>query len=32
MLDALIVTSEERLRAFNWLCGLTEWDAIHLPD
>jgi len=32
MLDALIVRSEERLRAFNWLCGLTEWDAIHLPD
>ncbi len=32
LLDALIVTSEERLRAFNWLCGLTEWDTIHLPD
>jgi hypothetical protein len=32
LLGALIVTSEERLRAFNWLCGLTEWDAIHLPD
>jgi hypothetical protein len=32
LLGALIVTSEERLRAFNWLCGLTEWDVVHLPD
>jgi hypothetical protein len=31
-LDSLTVTSEERLRAFNWLCGLTEWDAVHVPD
>jgi hypothetical protein len=32
LLGALIVTSEERLRAFNWLCGLTDWGDIHLPD
>jgi hypothetical protein len=32
LLGALIVISEERLRAFNWLCGLTEWDDIHVPD
>ena len=31
-LESLIVTSEDRLRALNWLCGLTEWDAVHLPD
>lgn len=31
-LEALTVTSEERLRAFNWLCGLTEWDSIHVPE
>jgi len=31
-LEALTVTSEERLRAFNWLCGLTEWDSIHIPE
>lgn len=31
-LTSLVVTSEERLRAFNWLCGLTEWEMIHLPD
>jgi hypothetical protein len=32
LLGAMIVISEERLRAFNWLCGLTEWDDVHLPD
>jgi hypothetical protein len=31
-LDALTVTSEERLRAFNWLCGLTEWELVHVPE
>lgn len=31
-LESLIVTSEERLRALNWLCGLTEWDGIHPPE
>lgn len=29
VLESLIVTSEERLRAFNWLCGLTEWASVH---
>jgi hypothetical protein len=31
-LESLVVSSEERLRAFNWLCGLTEWDHIHPPE
>lgn len=31
-LDALLVTSEERLRALNWVCGLTEWGVVHLPE
>jgi hypothetical protein len=31
-LESLVVTSEERLRALNWLCGLTEWDHIHPPE
>ena len=31
-LESLVVTSEERLRAFNWLCGLTDWDHIHPPE
>jgi hypothetical protein len=31
-LESLVVMTEERLRALNWLCGLTEWEIIHLPD
>lgn len=31
-LDLLLVASEEHLRALNWVCGLTEWPEIHLPD
>lgn len=32
LLDSLLVASEEHVRGLNWLCGLTEWDQIHLPD
>ena len=31
-LETVLVASEEHLRALNWICGLTEWDAIHIPD
>jgi hypothetical protein len=31
-INTILVASEEHLRALNWLCGLTDWEAIHLPD
>ncbi len=31
-INTLLVASEEHLRALNWVCGLTEWNEIHLPD
>ena len=31
-LETVLVASEEHLRALNWICGLTDWDDIHLPD
>ena len=32
VLGVLLVASEEHLRGLNWVCGLTTWDEIHLPD
>jgi hypothetical protein len=32
IVGSLLVASEEHLRALNWVCGLTEWTEIHLPD
>jgi hypothetical protein len=32
VLEAVLLASEERLRALNWVCGLTDWESIHLPD
>jgi hypothetical protein len=31
-LDRLLMTTDERLRALNWVCGLTEWDQIEIGD
>ena len=31
-LNAVTVASEERLRAFNWICGLTDWENVHAPE
>ena len=32
LVDWLMMATEERLRAFNWICGLTEWDQIDIDD
>lgn len=31
-LDNLLLVTDERLRALNWVCGLTEWDQIEITD
>jgi hypothetical protein len=28
----LLMVTQERLRALNWVCGLTEWDQIDIDD
>ena len=32
VLEAAMLASEEMLRALNWVCGLTDWESVHLPD
>jgi hypothetical protein len=27
-----LLETDERLRAMNWVCGLTEWDQIEVTD
>lgn len=31
-LDHLLLVTDERLRALNWACGLTDWDQIEIDD
>ena len=31
-IGALLMVNQERLRALNWLCGLTEWDQVDIDD
>ena len=31
-IGALLMVTQERLRALNWICGLTEWDQIDIDD
>jgi hypothetical protein len=31
-LNDTVLASEERLRALNWVCGLTDWDQVDIDD
>jgi hypothetical protein len=32
LLEVLMVSSDEQLRALNWVCGLTDWESIQIAE